>query len=192
MKIPGLVLTGGASTRMGRPKADVRWDGERLADRVARVVTSVCEPVLEVGPGFTTLPSVVEDPPGRGPLAALVAGVDALAADGALPPVLLVAVDMPFVTGALLTFLCDRPGHGTVVPVTAGHAQPLCARYDADACERAALLVAAGERSMHALLASVAVELVPEHDWHAVAPQHALTDVDTPADLARWNEHHDG
>lgn len=177
---------------MGTPKADLRWDGERLADRVARVVAEVCAPVLEVGPGHTTLRSVVEDPPGRGPLAALVAGVDALAADGALGPVLVVAVDMPFVTAALLAFLRDRPGDGTVVPVADGHAQPLCARYGVDACEHAAVLTAAGERSMRALLTSIEVDLVPEEEWQAVAAAHALADLDTPSDVVRWSERHDG
>jgi molybdopterin-guanine dinucleotide biosynthesis protein A len=192
MTVPGLVLTGGASRRMGTPKADLRWDGERLADRVARVVAEVCAPVLEVGPGHTTLPSVVEHPPGRGPLAALVAGVNALVADGARPPVLVVAVDMPFVTGALLAFLRDRAGGGTAVPVADGHPQPLCACYGAGACERAAVLVAAGERSMHALLASSEVDLVPEDEWQRVASPHALADFDTPDDLVRWNERPDG
>lgn len=184
--IPGLLLTGGASTRMGRAKAELAWDGERLADRVARVVGAVCAPVLEVGPGHSALPAVLEDPPGSGPLVALVAGVHALATSGAEPPVLVVAVDMPFVSEPLLTLLRDHPGDRSVVPVASGRAQPLCARYSADACRLAVALTEAGERSMRALLDAADVELVPESRWQEVAGADALVDVDTPDDVARW------
>ena len=74
----GVLLTGGASRRMGTDKARLVVNGETLAARSARVLTAVCDPVVEVGPGVSGLPAVLEEPPGAGPLVALLAGVGAL------------------------------------------------------------------------------------------------------------------
>src|SRR5436853_644840 len=97
--VAGLLLTGGASARMGTAKADLVVTGERLADRGARLLRGVADPVLEVGPGYCrapALPLATEFDRGEGPLTALVAGAQALAEHGAgIRPVLVLAVDMP-------------------------------------------------------------------------------------------------
>jgi molybdopterin-guanine dinucleotide biosynthesis protein A len=170
---------------MGFDKAQLRRAGERLADRAARVLTEVCHPVLEVGPGRSSLPAVREPTPGEGPLVALVAGAAALAAQGATGPLMLLAVDLPFAESPLLAWLADRPGTGSVVPVAAGEPQPCCARYGPDAVATAARLAATGERSLRALLAASVVELVAEEQWRTVAAATALDDVDTRDDVAR-------
>ena len=87
---------------MGTDKALLEVDGRTLAERAAAVLRAVCDPVLEVGPGVSGLPAVREDPPGAGPLAALGAGAAELARGGHAGPVLVLAVDMPFVTAGLL------------------------------------------------------------------------------------------
>lgn len=181
----GLLLTGGASSRLGVPKAELRRDGERLADRGARLLASVCSPALEVGPGVSALTAVREDPPGSGPLAALVAGADALAASGVHQPVLLLGVDLPFVDAALLAWLAARPGSGTVVPRVAGSPQSLCARYGPDDLAVAARLRGEGAAAMRALLDAAAVTYVDEDDWGLVAAASGFDDVDTPDAVAR-------
>lgn len=47
-QLAAVVLTGGASRRMGRDKATLRWCGETLAGRVVRTVGSRCAPVIVV------------------------------------------------------------------------------------------------------------------------------------------------
>ncbi len=184
MRVGGLLLAGGASTRLGTPKALLAWPDERLVDRTARVLAEVAMPVVEVGPGWSTLPATREEPPGRGPLAATAAGAAWLAAHGAPEAFLVVAVDLPAVTVAVLRWLAEHPASGAVVPVVGGRPQMLCARYDASAGVVAATLVARGERSMRVLLAAIEVTAVSEEEWGAVAEAAAFTDVDTP-DAAR-------
>ena len=181
----GLLLTGGASTRLGAPKAELRRDGERLADRGSRVLRAVCETALEVGPGVTPLPPVREDPPGAGPLAAVAAGAAALQAGGRRRPVLVLAVDLPFVEVPLLRWLADHEPAGTLVPRVAGVAQSLCARYAPADLVTAARLVADGASSMRALLATIDVTYADEGDWGAVAAPEGFTDVDTADAVAR-------
>jgi molybdopterin-guanine dinucleotide biosynthesis protein A len=172
---------------MGSPKADLRLDGETLAMRAARVLGSVCEPVLEVGPGHTQLMHIREEPTGGGPVAALVAGWDAARGPDA---VMLVACDLPFVDQALVRLLATWPGAPTAVPVAGERLQPLCARFGAGAVDAARDLLAGGERSFRALLDAVPFDRVSEEEWRRVAPAHALADVDTPADAQRLGVEH--
>jgi molybdopterin-guanine dinucleotide biosynthesis protein A len=181
----GLLLTGGASTRLGVSKAELRRGGERLADRAARLLREVSDPVLEVGPGVTSLPAVREDPPGAGPLAAVVAGADALTARGHSGPVLVLAVDLPFVDAAALRWLADHPARGTVVPTVGGAPQTLCGRYDPAALVVAATLRAEGAAAMRALLERIDVTYADEGDWGRVVDALVFSDVDTPDAVAR-------
>ena len=184
--IGGLLLTGGASRRFGAPKAEATVDGERLADRGARLLLAVCDVVFEVGPGYSSLPTVREDPPGTGPLAALAAGGDALTARAATTRFLVLAVDLPFAERALLEHLRDHPAPGVVVPRVEGMPQPLCARYSTRALATAHALLADGERAMKALLAAESVTWIDDDEWRGIASEAALADVDTPDDAARW------
>ncbi|HMF04225.1 MAG TPA: NTP transferase domain-containing protein [Acidimicrobiia bacterium] len=186
----GLLLTGGSSRRMGRDKAELVIAGERLADRTARALAAVCDPVLEVGPGRTGLDAVDDAPAAgaarSGPLAALVVGAAALRAREYGGAVVLLGVDLPFVSEPLLRLVADHPAADTVVPVAGGRRQSCCARYSPGALGTAAELVEGGERALHALLAAVPVVEIREDEWRAVAPPDALVDLDTPEDLARY------
>lgn len=87
MLAAALVLTGGASRRMGRDKAWLELDGVPLLRHVVEQAASVCELVVVAAAPGQALPELpprvrrVDDPPalhGRGPLAGLVAGLHAL------------------------------------------------------------------------------------------------------------------
>jgi len=181
----GLLLTGGASRRLGVDKAELRRDGERLADRGARLLAAVCNPALEVGPGASPLPAVREDPPGAGPLAAVAAGGAALRARRAEHPVIVLAVDLPFVDAPLLDWLADHPAPGAVVPRVDGIAQPLCARYRAADLDVASRLRVDGRAALRDLLAAIPVTYVDEAAWSAITGRDAFTDVDTPDAVTR-------
>jgi molybdopterin-guanine dinucleotide biosynthesis protein A len=185
--VAGLLLTGGASRRMGCDKARLVVGGRTLAERAAAALAAVCHPVLEVGPGYSGLPAVREDPPGSGPLAAVGAGWAALSAAGHGGPVVVLAVDMPFANPALLRLLARRPGPATAVPRHQGRPQPLCARFGAAALEQVAGLLASGERSMRALLEIAEVGWVEAEEWEPVGGRDALVDLDEPADLDRFH-----
>jgi molybdopterin-guanine dinucleotide biosynthesis protein A len=179
MVVAGLLLTGGASTRMGVPKATLLVEGEPLATRAARVLREVCDPVLEVGPGFTELEQVAEPDAHEGPLAGFVAGIEALDHPGA---VVLLACDLPFVTVDVLRDLVAWPGDGSVVPVDAsGRLQPACARYSLAAQARARAAFARGERALARVL-----DDPTDVTRFTPADERALIDVDTPEEAARW------
>ena len=180
-QMAGVLLTGGASSRMGTDKALMVVNGETLAARGARVLSSVCDPVIEVGLGVSGLPAIQEDPPRSGPLIALLAAVGAL---GDPPAVVLLACDLPFVEPALLRLLVEWPGTGTVIPVADGRHQYACARYGRATLDAARAAVRAGASSLRAIAAD-GVETVTHAEWGAVADLRSFADVDTPEDLDR-------
>lgn len=183
--VAALLLTGGASSRLGRPKAALEVEGTPLAARVAGVLSDVCPLVLEVGPGYSGCESVLEDPAGEGPLGALAAGWAALGARGHEGPTLAVACDLPQLSVDLVRLIAQWPTPGSVVPVVAGRAQPLLARWSDEALTASVALHVAGERSLRGLLALADVTPIDESDWGRVATALAFADVDTPEDAIR-------
>src|SRR5437762_3277922 len=112
MRIAGIVLCGGKSSRMGRPKAWLPFGHALMLQRVVRVLGEVVSPVVVVAaPGQDVPPlpesvAVVRDEvEGRGPLAGFAAGLAALkdTADAAY----LSACDVPFLTPAFVARVVD-------------------------------------------------------------------------------------
>ena len=172
---------------MGRDKAALAPGGPgalSLSERTAALLVGATEISLEVGPGFTTLDRVDEPMPGRGPLAAIVEGWAELRRRGWADPVIVVATDLPHLTAGMLAWLaaCD-PGH-SVVPMSDGRFQPLCARYEAADLDVATALVESGRRAMGDLVTAIEPRYGPEQVWvpHAGRPD-CLVDVDTPEDM---------
>jgi len=179
------VLTGGSSTRLGRDKASLEVGGKGLAQRIGELLAGATTVAVEVGPGKTGLRAVSESAPGSGPLAGVVAGWEELVrATGEKRPCVVLACDLPELSSRLVAWLAGHPAPSSVVPLLDGRPQPLCARWGVADLERAAALLAAGERSLRPVFGPDAV-FVDEDEWTAVAPKGSLEDVDTPLDLAR-------
>ena len=89
-----IVLTGGASTRMGRDKATLTVEGQTLLERTLSGVPDAV-PVFVSGPAVPLTRSGVqftrEDPPGGGP----VAGVDAALTRVTTEVAVVLATDLP-------------------------------------------------------------------------------------------------
>lgn len=120
----GVVLAGGASSRMGRDKALLEIEGESLIARAARRLGEVCEEVIAADAGRGLLPGSVPDGPGEGPAAGILGA--ALARPGRR--LLVLAVDLPRVPVALLADLA-RSDADLAIPRWRGGLEPLCALY---------------------------------------------------------------
>lgn len=184
--VGGILLTGGASSRMGTDKALLLVAGQPNARRLAALLSRVAHPVVEVGPAVSGLASVREDPPGGGPLVAVACGGRALRALGHAGPALVLACDLPFVDEDLLVFLAGREGDASVIPDVSGRSQPLCARWSAVDLAVAGALSAAGERALRSVPWDPATDRPDESSWSSVVSPRAFADVDTPDDLARF------
>ena len=183
--VAAIVLSGGASTRMGHDKTQVLVGGSTLARRTGTLIRNVVETAIEVGPGVTGLPAIVEEPPRQGPLAAIARGYEWLGRHGQSSSALVLACDLPHLSEELLHFLVAWESLDSVVPVVDGVAQPLCAKWGgrdlADAHQR----VRRGDRSLRHLATAPGVVLLDESIWSAVATERQFFDVDTPEDVRR-------
>jgi molybdopterin-guanine dinucleotide biosynthesis protein A len=150
----GVVLAGGRSSRMGRPKAELEWHGSTLLRRTLGVLArSVDGPLLVVRAAGQPLPQlpaqvdIIEDPEqGLGPLQGVAAGLAALA--GRAQTAFVCSTDLPFLHPAfvhrVLSVLTDDLD--VVLPVARGYPQPLAAAYRVGLAPLVTELVAAGDR----------------------------------------------
>jgi molybdopterin-guanine dinucleotide biosynthesis protein A len=131
----GIVLCGGQSSRMGRPKAWLPFAGETMLGRVVRLLGTVVSPVVVVAaPGQDVPPlpagvAVVRDPErGRGPLQGLAAGLSALPAR--TRTAFVSSCDVPFLRPDFVRRMIDLLGENQVaVPDVGGNRHPLAAVY---------------------------------------------------------------
>ncbi len=138
MRAGAVVLAGGRSSRMGRPKALLDWHGTTAVEHVVGVVQEGTDggPVCVVRAPGQRLPPlgaiVVDDTVAHaGPLAALHAGLVALGDH--VEVVFACGVDTPLLAPAFVRAVLGalQDGDDAAVPVIAGRAQPLLAAYRA-------------------------------------------------------------
>jgi molybdopterin-guanine dinucleotide biosynthesis protein A len=170
---------------MGRDKWGLMVGDVTLAERTAQLLRRVVETAVEVGPGVSGLAWTREDPPGQGPLVALVEGRRALRERGHDGATLVVACDLPLLSEQLLTLLCDWDAPGSVVPLVRGMPQPLCAKWGAHDLDSAREMVKAGTRSLRHLIDQPDVVMLDESMWRDRVDEDEFTDVDSPEDARR-------
>ena len=134
MKIPAVILAGGLSTRMGRPKALEVIGGIRLIDRVAQVVRAQADPVLlnanDPAIRIDGAETIADRHSGfKGPLAGIQAGLANLAARRPeASHALFVPVDCPFLPDDLAARMVAAIRSGTTIVLarSRGQTHPVC------------------------------------------------------------------
>ena len=139
MEIEAFILIGGRSSRLGRDKAFLEFEGRSLAARaldtvhssgIAEKTTFVAGSQAQFAIQAISLdaPFIFDLVPGRGPLG----GLHAALAYAREPWVFLLACDYPFVSPEIIGLLAQNipEQYGAVIPQQAdGRLQPLCGFY---------------------------------------------------------------
>jgi molybdopterin-guanine dinucleotide biosynthesis protein A len=175
MGVGGIVLCGGQSSRMGRPKAWLPFGPELLLPRVVRLLAEAVQPVVVVAaPGQDVPPlpadvAVVRDEEvGRGPLQGLAAGLAALR--GKVEAAYLSGCDVPFLRPAFVRRLMALLGDNAIcVPHAGERFHPLAAVYRLDVLDAVRRLLAEDR-----LRATILFDMVPTR----VVGRAELEDVD--------------
>lgn len=165
----------------GRDKAALRVGGVALLDRVLAAVRPVCGRLVVVGPPRPTelagVKFVTEDPPGGGPVPAILAGLDASPGCDTL---LVLATDLPLLLPdhlrLLLAELDRRPDVDVVAALGEQAANPLLAAYRSAALASRAARLGLGP-------GAAASRLLPDDLW-TVDLGLATLNVNHPEDLA--------
>ena len=172
---------------MGRDKATLAFSGPdgptTMVEHVVSVVSPRCSPVYVIAAPGQPLPELSatvlrDEVRGVGPLLATGRGLRA-AANAGHELAFVCAVDMPFISTELIDELAEtssRLGVDVVLPWD-GRDHYLAGVYRTALADRVDALVAAGERSMRALVDTVDTQRL------VMAEQRSLTNVNTAADL---------
>lgn len=187
--IAGLILAGGASRRMGSPKALLRFQHETFLDRMIGLFGRVCDPVIVVlGHNAAMIRAGIQRPDGavftvnldpeRGMLSSLQCGLSVFpeSADA----LMFAPVDHPHLQASTLEALAarfEKSRASVTVPVYAGeHGHPVC-------ISRALV----GELLVlppTAMASDVIHRYVPQTSYFDVDDPAVVTDIDDPAAYA--------
>lgn len=181
-----VLLGGGRSRRMGQDKASLVVAGRRLIDHVLDDLAGLPEVgrVVVVAPDELPVPpgvlQTMEEPPGGGPVAGLLAGLDELASR---PQdwVGVLTCDAPRAARLipqLLTAALGNPDVDGVLADAGGRRQYLCAVYRVHAL-RAGVVGSAHGHPMHRLASRL-------HTVDLQVSDDLATDLDDMADVSRF------
>jgi len=159
----GIVLCGGRSQRMGRPKALLPWRGRTLVETVVATLAEVVDDVWVVTSESLDLPPlaarIVSDrQPGLGPLAGIREGLAAVGEGLAF----VASTDAPHLSPRLVAAMLSFGGAAALE--LDGHVQTLCAVYAADQGAEADRLIREGQMRPLSLLEASAFRLVQPHE----------------------------
>ena len=189
IRVAGIVLCGGQSSRMGRTKAWLPFAGEVMLPRVVRLLAESVSPVLVVaapGQDVPPLPAGVDvvrdERKGRGPLQGLAAGLAALV--GRAEAAYLSSCDVPFLQPAFVRRLIDLLGdHAICVPRVGDHHHPLAAVYRLCVAETVHRLLAEDRLRPFFLFEAVPTRVVEAAELADVDPTfQTLRNLNTPED----------
>lgn len=187
--VTGVVLAGGASSRMGTNKALLPAGGGRLIETVylrlaglfAEVLVIANEPQLYP---FIPCRKVADRHPGFGPLAGVHAGLFS----SSNPAVFVAACDMPYLNGALIRHLAGALAeYDAVVPCGPEGMEPLHGVYARRALPAMEEFIAQGERKILDLLDLLRVRLVSAEEVARFDPRFAtFVNINTPEEYRRF------
>ena len=169
-EISVFVLAGGKSTRMGTDKAFVMLDGRTLLSSALEVARALTPHVQIVGDPakYQAFAPVIEDFfPGCGPLAGIHAALRASRTDRNL----ILAVDTPFLSAALLRYVLSSAKNSdamVTLPRAAGGLQPLCAVYRREFANLAERALNAGQYKIDRLFDQTTVLVIPQEELEGV------------------------
>jgi molybdopterin-guanine dinucleotide biosynthesis protein A len=178
-----LLLAGGESRRMGRPKPLLPVAETTLIEWLSGRLRPAFQDFRVAAGRPDQLPTGLRDRfvpdrrPGAGPLAGIEAGLGA----SQQATVVAVACDMPYVTSDLaLRIATAAEGHDAAVPRIHGRPEPACAAYRQSALGTITAALDRGELRASAVLAGIDV------NWLDGVDRALLTNLNTPAEFGAF------
>ncbi|MBV9124991.1 MAG: molybdenum cofactor guanylyltransferase [Planctomycetes bacterium] len=191
MKVGGIILCGGQSTRMGRAKAWLPFRGETMLARVVRLLGEAVRPLVVVAAPDQEVPVLApevkivrDEAQGRGPLQGLAAGLSALKTD--VEAAYLSSCDVPFLQPAFVRRLIDLLGDNAIcVPRVGEHYHPLAAVYRLEVAEVVSRFLREDQLRLSLLLKAVPTRVVTPAELADVDPDGwSLRNLNSPEEYA--------
>jgi molybdopterin-guanine dinucleotide biosynthesis protein A/molybdopterin converting factor small subunit len=188
-----IVLAGGRSSRMGRPKALLPFDGTPLIVHTVRTLKPLFDEIVVVSAPGQELPDmpvtrVDDDIAYQGPVGGICYGLRATTTEVSF----VTSCDSAFLNPALIFHLVSQlPGHDVVVPFWEARLQPLHAVYKRSVLPLLEEQLARGQLRPVSLFDRVRTRRIDEDEIRRFDPDGAsFFNMNTPEDyaaaLARW------
>ncbi len=189
----GIILAGGSSRRMGKNKALLTLPGNQAVTFIEYLVSLLeecCSETLIVARDqphardyvFPGVRVTIDEAPGIGPLMGLYSGLSAIHTTRAF----VVAVDLPCVQPALLSFLLSQPlpTDTLLVPLVHNIPQVLLAIYPRSILPIVREQLLQGRHDLRCLLKVAPVQFVEEAQLRQIDPQlRSFMNINTPEEL---------
>lgn len=190
----GFILAGGRSSRMGRDKASIEFEGSTLIERAAKVLRKAGAAKISLvvsdrpePPDSAGLPVIRDEFPGAGALAGIHAALKACGSEIAL----VTACDLPFASADLAKLLIkalEGSGSDCAIPAQPdGRLQPLFGTYRRDTALRTAEQVLVDPEASNAvatLTDRLRTRILSFEDYSGLPNAlHLLMNVNTPEEL---------
>jgi len=198
-EVAAFILAGGASVRMGCNKGLIKFAGEPLIVKTARLLKPLVSRVTVIGPvgpyRRLGLHAVADQIPGvrkvsayQGPLAGIVTALSMTSS----PWNLILACDLPYLTGEWIELLLSRAMQSSAqafLPRAPGGLEPLAAVYRRDAYVTLAEAFRNGVRKVTDALALIPVETIALQDFGGLGQNGlVLKNMNTPEDFKSAEE----
>ncbi len=181
-----IILAGGKSSRMGRDKNLVEFNGEPLLAHAVRVLSELFGEVVvvtnqDVPFELNGAAVVYDEVPYQGPLGGISAGLKASSHENNF----VIAVDMPFISTEVVAYLAAYAGEAdVVVPQTANGLEPLFAFYSKRSLLAIEEALVRGERKIISLFPQLNVRTVGHTEMAGLSgTDTAFLNVNTEGDL---------
>ncbi|PYU31588.1 MAG: hypothetical protein DMG31_11875 [Acidobacteria bacterium] len=202
-QVSAFILSGGASSRMGKAKGLLEFGGQLLILRIAQMLEPLVSAVTAVGSAERYVGlglHVIDDQQfggseagsrTPGPLAGIASALTATRTDWNL----ILACDLPYLTAEWVNWLLARATVSTqqiIMPHTAGGLEPLAAVYRRECAEPIIAALYRGVRKVTDATEQLGIEFVAERDWRHIDPGgRVLRNMNAPEDYEearRWLE----
>jgi FdhD protein len=187
--VTGVILAGGASSRMGRNKALLEVDGSPIIARTYQTLARLFHEVIVVTNSpqdydFLPCRKVPDIFLGYGSIA----GLHSALAHSSTSHSFVAACDMPFLDATIIRHLCDtqKEGYDAVIPFSEGGQEPLHAVYSSACTDVFENAIQNGERKILDILNRVNIRQIPYEEVRRIGGQTtSFLNVNTPEEYER-------
>lgn len=193
MKVAGVVLCGGLSSRMGTAKASLLLDNKSFLLRAVQTVAEACDSVAivaardqempaDIPAGTTVLRDIADS---QGPMVGLLTGLWHFGTTK--DAVYLSSCDTPLLKASVVRKICDSLGDfDAVIPKIDGRLQPLTGAYSTRIFRVVQDRFELGRRRMTDVLDRLRVREMTEVDFESIDPRgESFQNVNTPEEYER-------
>lgn len=174
-ELAGVILAGGASSRMGENKALLSWNGDYLLNYLINVIRPYCNPLIvvmgheaESKIGNEQIQVIHDKTPYPGPLIGLQSAFHEISD---AKPVLVTGCDYPFVTPDIIPFLLSRlEQNEAVIFQSMNNPQPMPGLYLSNIKPKLDAVISAQKKSLQAFLDCLQVRVVNDDERQLIDP----------------------